>query len=115
MKRNWQGRRRHLRTDLRKRDGDHCCHCGCEMDFGVFNTAKPGSDNAPLSLATIEHFHTPFSIGGAWTLDNCKLACRACNQRLGRIWWRYRTAETNLIRGAWPVKAWPALFESMAA
>ncbi|MEW1705967.1 HNH endonuclease [Microbacterium sp. NPDC089190] len=58
---------------LRKRDGDRCYYCACEMVFKSFPKGERHDNQA-----TLEHM-TPISRGGSHTWDNCVLSCWRCN------------------------------------
>jgi 5-methylcytosine-specific restriction endonuclease McrA len=59
---------------LIERDGLNCCWCGKRCDENASDT----NDSYP----TIEHL-IPRSKGGHTTMDNCKIACRKCNNARG--------------------------------
>lgn len=63
---------------LRGRDGDHCCYCGCIMDFVVDRGGMRRPDKA-----TIEHI-VPLAAGGPHSWANVALACWRCNTRKNR-------------------------------
>jgi 5-methylcytosine-specific restriction endonuclease McrA len=100
-----------LRATLRARDGDLCCYCRQELDFASYLNHCPGTKQ-PLNGATLEHV-VPFALGGTWDPENLKLACRGCNQALGRAIQRQRTAETKAARVF--MTSWPALMEAVYA
>ncbi|HKY75227.1 MAG TPA: HNH endonuclease signature motif containing protein [Acidimicrobiia bacterium] len=60
---------------LADRDGDRCWYCGCIFD----DSATGGS-----RMLTIDHVE-PTAGGGASSLDNLRLSCRACNGRKGQL------------------------------
>lgn len=60
-------------TRLRRRDGEKCRYCGCQMVFESFSNEK-----RPPNLATIEHV-VPVSAGGSHTWENVTLARWRCN------------------------------------
>lgn len=107
-------RKRQLMARLRERDGDGCCYCGREMDFGVYANSDAAT-KLPLEGATVEHYHVPLSAGGAWNEENCKLACRECNQARGRAWQRQRSCEGTIWARYGKFGGWPALTAGLDA
>lgn len=60
---------------LADRDGDRCWYCGCMFDD------RAGGGSRMLTLDHVE----PTAGGGASSLENLRLCCRACNGRKGQL------------------------------
>ena len=67
IKRMNSGKRKRVRTYLRKRDGSYCALCYIYLSTGN---------------ATIDHI-IPLSLGGSHNLNNLQLLCIDCNIKKG--------------------------------
>lgn len=69
-----------MREKLRRKQGNKCCYCGCEL------TDAMNPKHAPDSSVTLEHLKRKQD-GGTNEKDNLAASCRGCNVRRGPMDW----------------------------